>query len=226
MPSSPDNPPATLAELKDALDDLLEDYLDTLSAYQQARDLLAGHLKSGYFDLARAKVALGPGRVGQSSYDLGEKESLRVVTIDGEEDVRQDEEVKENGRISGLRYSLDLRPASSDLAGVPDTSSTPSSTVRRRGNATDNQTPSSAPDTTSSSAPTPSRPLASPLTQFSAFPPPALRSSADAFSKAVEAAVRCVECEARVRDRAREVKRLRKRIERAEKEAASGEVVG
>lgn len=46
MPSSPDNPPATLAELKDALDDLLEDYLDTLSAYQQARDLLAGHLKS------------------------------------------------------------------------------------------------------------------------------------------------------------------------------------
>ncbi|BGO93867.1 hypothetical protein NBRC10512_006123 [Rhodotorula toruloides] len=226
MPPSFDNPPATLAELKDALDDLLEDYLDTLSAYQQARDLLSSHLKTGYFDLARAKVALGPGRVGQSSYDLGENESLRVVTIEGEEEVSQDKGVKENGRISCLRYLLDLRPASPESARDVDSSSNSPATLRRRTTAADGRPDPSTPDTTSSSAPTRTRPHVSPLAQFSAFPPPALRSSADAFGNAVEAAVRCVECEARVRDRAREVKRMRKRVERAEKEAMGGEVVG
>ncbi|GJN89096.1 hypothetical protein Rhopal_002070-T1 [Rhodotorula paludigena] len=68
-----------LAALRDDLDSLLEDYLSALDDYQHARTTLQQHLKDGYFDLARAKVALGPTRVGPASYDLAERASERIV---------------------------------------------------------------------------------------------------------------------------------------------------
>lgn len=138
--------------------------------------------------------------------------------IDGKEEARRDGQGPEIGRVSELRYSLELRRVPSDPAAPRDTPSASSTTLRRRVNGEDGRPDPSTSDTSSTSS-SPSRPVVSPLAQFSAFPPPALRASADAFTMAVEAAVRCVECEARVRDRAREVKRLRKRIERMEKEA-------
>lgn len=71
-------------------------------------------------------------------------------------------------------------------------------------------------------------PRPSPLSQFAALPPPALRASATAFTQAVQVAVGIVDAEARVREYARRIKRVRKGIDRRREEeeeeaAASGE---
>ena len=140
------------------------------------------------------------------------------------------------------RYALADRPDDEDDVedeGTPvvaDSEQRPS-TLRHRARATSR---SDAPlqDTAvthaavASSSPTekqrrpPRRP--SPLTQFAALPPPALRVSATAFTQAVQVAVGIVDAEARVRECARRIKRARKEIDRwrddeeAEEEVASG----
>ncbi|GAA5997813.1 uncharacterized protein JCM10292_006832 [Rhodotorula paludigena] len=94
-----------LAALRDDLDSLLEDYLSALDDYQRARTTLQQHLKDGYFDLARAKVALGPTRVGPASYDLAERASQRIVSI---------APVAANGVASAVFVSVDAEGTSAE----------------------------------------------------------------------------------------------------------------
>jgi len=98
--SSSSSSSPSLSTLRDAVDSLLQEYLAALDAYQSARATLHDHLKhvrrpppllplslpallaldlsnprphtQGYLDLARAKLALGPGRVSPRSYDLSD----------------------------------------------------------------------------------------------------------------------------------------------------------
>ncbi|BGP39756.1 hypothetical protein JCM10449v2_003707 [Rhodotorula kratochvilovae] len=81
MAPSPPSPSAapSLSSLRDSLDRLLEDYLAHLAQYESARARLHSHLKDGYFDLAKAKLAIGPARVSPQSYDLAEKDARLVV---------------------------------------------------------------------------------------------------------------------------------------------------
>ena len=98
MAASSSSSSPSLSTLRDAVDSLLEEYLAALDAYQSARATLHGHLKhvrrplplslslsllaldlsdprphtQGYLDLARAKLALGPGRVSPRCYDLSD----------------------------------------------------------------------------------------------------------------------------------------------------------
>ncbi|BGP55239.1 hypothetical protein JCM8202v2_002837 [Rhodotorula sphaerocarpa] len=70
-------------QLQAELDSLLEDYLEALDQYQQGVARLSEHLKAGHMNLARAKVALGPGRVGPAKYDLTERASNKIVCVRG-----------------------------------------------------------------------------------------------------------------------------------------------
>ncbi|GAA5861865.1 hypothetical protein JCM3774_001332 [Rhodotorula dairenensis] len=212
--------------LRDDLDQLLSEYLDAIDHYQLARARLADHLKSGYFDLARSKLALGPGRVGPARYNLSEQASHKIVQITPTE--------TDDAQVDAARswsFTLTDRPVpissqEGPSAPVPGGQAT---TLRRR-RATQattttssiNQTEEEEEGLTPAAQTGPSRPSASssPLAQFSALPPPALRASAASFTSAAGTAVAVVDAEARVRDCARRVKRCRKRLDRSEEAAA------
>lgn len=84
-------------ELDDALDDALARSFDAIDRYRTEQAELAEVLKKAsiclpseefteptvlhqaFFELARAKVALGPLRVGQNSYDLAPQSAQRIV---------------------------------------------------------------------------------------------------------------------------------------------------
>lgn len=61
----------------ETLDGLLVKHLDTLDLYMVEYQNVETHLKKAFFDLARAKVALGPNRVGKNSYDLTPKAAIK-----------------------------------------------------------------------------------------------------------------------------------------------------
>lgn len=63
-------------------DDQLEDALDKLDTYQSRRAQMDNHLKSAFFNLAQAKQALGPARVGPASFRLGRTEPLMTVAVE------------------------------------------------------------------------------------------------------------------------------------------------
>lgn len=65
----------TSSDLKDQLDQLLEDYLTLLDSYESLQSCLQRDLKRGYLNLARSKLALGPHKVSQRGWDLKEKDS-------------------------------------------------------------------------------------------------------------------------------------------------------
>ncbi|GAA5981946.1 hypothetical protein JCM10908_004680 [Rhodotorula pacifica] len=209
-----------LHQLKDELDQLLEDYLEALDHYQQARERLSSLLKSAHFDLARAKLALGPGRVGPAKYDLTERASNKVVRIAPW--TAEEVPAAANGFTNPTwTYALTDRPAG-DEDELPALAEDGQGTLRRRVHATDaaakedsQEAPAlSSPPTTATT--TLLRP--SPLAQFSALPPPVLRASATSFTKAAEVAVELVDAEARVRDCARRIKRARKEVDRRAKD--------
>ncbi|GAA5825781.1 hypothetical protein JCM11251_000366 [Rhodosporidiobolus azoricus] len=216
----------SLTTLRDSLDTLLEDYLSALSAYQAAQATLHAALKDGYFHLARAKLALGPGRVSERSYDLGANEAQTIVTVspiasfntlsegtqsekeDGEKEVEGEEEPSSSALLG---FSVGPRPTPAPPLET-NVGKPPSSLSRRRP-----ATPSSPPEpSTALDPPSPPAPK-SPLHQFSPLPPPSLRQSASCFSAVVRASAAVVEAERRVRDRAREVKRKRREVERGER---------
>ncbi|ORY92712.1 hypothetical protein BCR35DRAFT_298216 [Leucosporidium creatinivorum] len=189
---------------QDLVDDLLVDYLAALDQYQAAQARVAESLKRGYLDLARSKQALGPLRMSQNSYDLGETLSRVQVTIARSSSSTEnsgDDDVEEE-----LDWSLGASPSS--LAPPPTSSSaepSSSSTLRQRTTvATSLSTPSDTPPTppltgdSLSSERTP-RPLSrSQLLQFSAFPPPALRSAEAEFVKVAREVVGLVQAQRRV----------------------------
>ncbi|GAA6027406.1 hypothetical protein JCM8097_007837 [Rhodosporidiobolus ruineniae] len=224
----------SLTALQDALDLLLEDYLDTLTQYQAAREQLNTALKQGHFHLAKAKLALGPARVGERSYDLTEHPAqlVAVVSPASSAATAASEGEEKEGAPALLSYTVEKRlPRPAPPAGEEEkqnalSSLAPSSSsgLRQRLPPSSLSPPSSSPDSDDGSPPKPRPPPPSPLHQFSPLPPPSLRSSASAFEDAVRAASRVVELEGQVRERARGVKRARRAVEVARKaEGATGE---
>ncbi|KAF1958616.1 hypothetical protein CC80DRAFT_468188 [Byssothecium circinans] len=68
-------------ELVIKLDELLEQYLKTLDAYEQAQQKLTSHLSAGYFTLAQANFNnAARTRYGQDYYDE-RMQALRKVTV-------------------------------------------------------------------------------------------------------------------------------------------------
>ncbi|GAA5965106.1 hypothetical protein JCM8115_006663 [Rhodotorula mucilaginosa] len=219
-------------QLRDELDRLLVDYLEAIELYQQARHRLESHLKSGFFDLARAKLALGPANVGPARYDLTEHASHKVVRITPNEAAKEQEDTTANA--PSWRFALADRPDDEDAqeeatpvaAAAAADSDQLHPTLRHRARTTTSRSDTPPQQDTAvtnpavASSPTEKQPppRPSPLSQFAALPPPALRASATAFTQAVQIAVGIVDAEARVRECARRIKRVRKGIDRRREE--------
>ncbi|GAA5909831.1 uncharacterized protein JCM6883_003108 [Sporobolomyces salmoneus] len=222
--------------LLDELDQLLEEYLTLLDSYQTLHNSLESSLKQGHFNLAKSKLALGPQRLSKDSWDLKEKQSSVEILIqldEGDDDTRTTttRETKQQSK-SDLTFSLQPRslpsppPASSD----PDSSASASGLRRRTTTTTPSQpapttTTSSSPSSDQSSSAKPqsspsdaSTPpaLQSPLSQFSAFPPPPLRAASKDFDRVLEETVKIVGIERRLRGLGREIKGVKKRIRQSE----------
>lgn len=72
------------------LDELLEQYLNTLDQYQKAREQLSNHLSSGYMALAQANFNNSAGRrYGQDYYDE-RMQAQRIMSISGVEGLSED----------------------------------------------------------------------------------------------------------------------------------------
>ncbi|BGP47861.1 hypothetical protein JCM10450v2_003726 [Rhodotorula kratochvilovae] len=185
MAPSPPSPSAapSLSSLRDSLDRLLEDYLAHLAQYESARARLHSHLKDGYFDLAKAKLAIGPARVSPQSYDLAEKDARLVVSValasslapaDGDE--ASDPAFvasREDAAAPSLSWAVLPRPAAATPA--PSAPLPSASGLRQRLPSSSSSAVPQAED-----APPALRSPPSPLTQFSPLPPPSLRASAAA----------------------------------------------
>ncbi|KAL8283851.1 hypothetical protein RQP46_005283 [Phenoliferia psychrophenolica] len=146
------------------LDDALDSYLDTLDLYSLATARLNQNLKTGFFDLAKAKQVLGHARVDQAS--LAQTTPSIAVSIE------------EDSSFLIIPFSAAPPPPSPALP--------TSQSLRNRIN---NPLPPSSP-TDSSPPPPPSE--ATPLDRISALPPAALRSAQSAFESALKSAVEVV----------------------------------
>ncbi|GAA6053074.1 hypothetical protein JCM3770_000371 [Rhodotorula araucariae] len=211
--------------LGDALDLLLDDYLEHLAAYQSARAVLHAHLQQGYLDLARAKLAIGPARVGSQSYDFATKHAQLVVNI------APASASSSPAAVPPLTWAVVARTAAAASPRSEPVSPSAASALRQR------RSSSSAPPR----APTDADPdpyagadgdgggdgdanahaharrasAVSPLAQFSPLPPPSLRASAGAFTDALTGAARVIELERGLRERARAVKSAKRELRRA-----------
>ncbi|GAA5859898.1 hypothetical protein JCM1840_001787 [Sporobolomyces johnsonii] len=181
--------PTSLQSLHLELDTLLEDYLALVDSYQLHRQSLHDALKQGYFHLAQSKLALGPTRVGQASYHLGQRDASVAVSLTAAE---PDE--------SAMSWSIERRAPPTP----PEESSSSHASSRLRHRAS---VPSSSSPPPPKPAPTPAPVPVSPLLQFAALPPPSLRAAAASFERVVEATAGVVEAEQRLREAARRVKR-------------------
>ncbi|GAA5928522.1 uncharacterized protein JCM15063_003901 [Sporobolomyces koalae] len=204
----------TTTELLDHLDRLLGEYLSLLDQYQAYHASLERDLKQGYFHLAKSKLALGPTRVSQPSWDLSAKDSqVQVVIRSSSQSQRTGEEETSTTTTTGkhdrdlnlnetpLLWSLERRvPNPTNL----DDSSHSTLRHRARGHRSGSKSAGSS-----------ARPAAaSPLNQFSAFPPPALRAAASSFESTIGQVVRVVELERQLHAKGHEIERIKDRIER------------
>ncbi|GAA5967654.1 hypothetical protein JCM3765_005841 [Sporobolomyces pararoseus] len=222
-------------ELLDQLDQLLEDYLTLLDSYQTLQASLQSNLKQGYFNLAKSKLALGPHRLSQKNWDLKQNDSLVEILIESEnvedgttttEDKDQEQQTSSTKLPSKLSWSLQPRASPLPLS-IPSSDTSPPSTLRQRNTTTESIEPTKA------EPPTPTRtlesksinstdsspaasPIPSPLSQFSAFPPPPLRSAAKDFDRVVSDVVKVVEMERKLRGLGKEIKGVKKRIKSEE----------
>lgn len=74
-------PQYSRSENDDKYDDALEAALDAVDSYESARAAMDRHLRTAFFNLAQAKQALGPARVGPASFRLGRVEPVVTVAV-------------------------------------------------------------------------------------------------------------------------------------------------
>ncbi|KAK9898919.1 hypothetical protein P389DRAFT_188289 [Cystobasidium minutum MCA 4210] len=129
-------------------DDLLESALDALDVYQARRADMNLHLKKAFFNLAQAKLALGPARVGPASYHHGRVEPLLTVDIssspsgtfsytlvEGKPAVKPEAQTSVKGKERASSSRVDLRYSGSTSAiklDDPSNEKNESGKVRRR----------------------------------------------------------------------------------------------
>ncbi|KAF1975595.1 hypothetical protein BU23DRAFT_588544 [Bimuria novae-zelandiae CBS 107.79] len=160
------------------LDELLEQYLHTLDAYQKAQQQLAKQLSSGYMSLAQANFTNTTRlRYGQDYYDARMRATRKVVITEENDNLTfgiealASEEPKHNAEEPSPSGD-----EPSEAQTHPQPKKEPAST-----NASNEKTESSESEKKA--------PVKDPITWFGVLVPPALRSAQTAFVSAVEGPV-------------------------------------
>ncbi|GAA5848160.1 hypothetical protein JCM3766R1_000469 [Sporobolomyces carnicolor] len=238
----------------DHLDQLVEDYLALLDEYRSLHARLELDLKRGHLNLAKAKLALGPTRVSSNSWDLQEQQSVVEISIENRLDRKQPLalDAGDNPRAAASHLQWSVRPRVAQTVAQAPPNTTAASSLRQRNNtklttSREGETTLEARGTVTGSAasgekaPTTTRsarkdddddgenaavrpPPRSPLAQFSALPPPALRDASSHFERGLVDMVHIVEVERQLRDLAREIKAVKKKIRRGEQGEVEREV--
>lgn len=168
-------------------DDLIESALDSLDVYQARRADMNLHLKKAFFNLAQAKLALGPARVGPANYHLGRTEPLLTVDITGNAEglytytliegkpaCKPDVQPTKTGKERESRGIVDLRYDASTSAVKLDELSDEKSQgggLRRRMQGTPKQNGNKQPDKKRSTSGTPPNEAGEANTAMTAVPP-------------------------------------------------------
>ncbi|WAQ82180.1 hypothetical protein PtA15_2A496 [Puccinia triticina] len=147
-----------------ALDQYLLTYLNLLDHYNQSHDDLQAQIQAAFLDLSKAKVVLGPSRVGPNSYDLSSRPFVLAVN----------------------RYEARRSPETTDHAPGE------SSLRKRRPEPAPSQTdlPADLDSPAEKGGQEPRALLPNPILQFAPLPPPPLRSAQSAFSRSLDLLVR------------------------------------
>lgn len=225
----------------------LTSYLDLIDHYNQERHQLQVHLKNAFLNLAKAKVALGPARVGPDSYDLVSQPAYKYVRLDGVEnfadsELHEDRDLAKHGpfslftRCSGDNTrSIDRDELDSTMTAIKNESSllngqyssltlrhrkamiaTSSSSSQAKSSSTEEPSRQvSEPDASASGATTrseksPAMALSDPIIQFTALPPPSLRTAQCDFSKSLENVICLVNVERKLRQLEQVINEARK----------------
>ncbi|KAM0746689.1 hypothetical protein T439DRAFT_329393 [Meredithblackwellia eburnea MCA 4105] len=173
------------------LDDLLISYFELLDRYSTLQSILHDTLKQAHFQLAKAKLALGPTRLGENGWDLRHLKAGWLVDL-------KDSEAEQVTAIS-----LTPAPPEPEEEKCPSQPSQSTSTLRNRSSTKTATSPSissteKASDDKELIHQKPKGPK-DPLHQFSAFPPPSLRASQAEFKKASKTVCEVLELRERMR---------------------------
>ncbi|KAF2679445.1 hypothetical protein K458DRAFT_445794 [Lentithecium fluviatile CBS 122367] len=187
-------------DLVSKLDDLLEQYLHTLDAYQKAHQQLTAHLSSGYLYLAQANFNNAHGRFGRDYYDERMQASRTVALSEHESKV-----------VFAIPTASETQTADAG-AESPDNRSTAEEV------AAESQTTTSEPEVEKiTSTPSERKMLADPIRWFGILVPPALRSAQASFVSAVVGPISQLSTLAMdLRKQEVDIGRLRKQIKKLE----------
>ncbi|SCZ99293.1 BZ3500_MvSof-1268-A1-R1_Chr3-1g05929 [Microbotryum saponariae] len=208
------------------LDELLIEYLADIDLYQAAQERLQAALKQASLDLARSKLAVGAAKMSQDGHDLGQTGSNVAISIVATENKSWATGQASRTKTASLTendtdrrsFAWTLGPSPPPAAPSPPSESTepsPSTSLRSRSNTKATPTPEKSSNDSTPEKPTPSpRPLRrSPLLQFSAFPPTALRSAEHSWQKVLRSTVELTEAKYKLEaseDRVRKCKATQK----------------
>ncbi|OAV99684.1 hypothetical protein PTTG_00527 [Puccinia triticina 1-1 BBBD Race 1] len=177
-----------------ALDQYLLTYLNLLDHYNQSHDDLQAQIQAAFLDLSKAKVVLGPSRVGPNSYDLSSRLPTKTIVIQspepsaGDADPLDPVEIAAQGPfvLAVNRYEARRSPETTDHAPGE------SSLRKRRPEPAPSQTdlPADLDSPAEKGGQEPRALLPNPILQFAPLPPPPLRSAQSAFSRSLDLLVR------------------------------------
>ena len=220
-----ENGPA-LVQLHDRLDALWTSYLSHLDAYTEHQKLLQKHMSSGFLSLAKANFNARDGvrRYGKDYYHHRAVATKRV-------NITESEAENEKPGVNILRWT----PPKHDEGEESDAAVEVEKVGEKDEEVTQQPSPPSTPDNSTSqearnlndkqsSVRNPAKtPLESdPLRWFGILVPPALRSAQTSFSSAVDNAIaEAVNAARAMRECEVEIRKLRKEIRKAEREAKS-----
>lgn len=200
------------------LDELLEQYLNTLDEYQKGQQQLALHLTPGFMSLAKANFNnTSRTRYGQDYYDE-RMQASRMINV-GEEDLHVIFEIaREEANLtpsptSPSPKSENITPPSSEEKNEASAASSGESEEASNDADSNHAATSNKPTEANDSSSGNSKSSTDPLRWFGILVPPALRSSQSAFASAVEGPV--LQLASVVKDLRRlenDIARLRKQI--------------
>ncbi|KAJ4286753.1 hypothetical protein N0V90_013005 [Kalmusia sp. IMI 367209] len=165
-------------DLASQLDELLEQYLHTLDAYQKAQQQLSKHLSSGYMSLAQANFNnAAHTRYGQDYYDE-RMQASRQISLSGDEK-------KTTFSIKSPAPGTPEPQAESSPLPKDDTPETKESHTDKETESTSSDATGEKTDTSQSKIVQPTNPIR----WFGVLVPPALRVAQTSFVSAVEGPV-------------------------------------
>ncbi|KAA1094564.1 hypothetical protein PGT21_025060 [Puccinia graminis f. sp. tritici] len=193
---------ANSANKVEVLDKYLLTYLNLLDDYNACHDGLQSHIQAAFLNLSKAKVVLGPSRIGPNSYDLSSRLPTKTIVIQNQDPIDPDEELDQSKGPFMLTLNRFETCPSVELKNDPSGCSSENG-LRKRKNKQEPVSPepglpteehaavqaNSLPEKEDQDKDRPKE-LPNPIHQFAALPPPPLRSAQIGFSKTLESIVR------------------------------------